>query len=230
MHIELTEILVCPDCGPGHGLIAFVDRMEDRRIVAGRLDCSMCERRHEVRDGIVRLTPASPSDSPRTVPVSPGEPPATGRPPGHELPDDVASIVAALLGPPEGPELLLMAAGTRALAPAVADLRPEAAVVTYGGPPSAASDEAASHPRVYPVIVSADTDTAGFPFRAGALDGAVLSGSVESRFVELVAETLSSGGRLVVLSPPSAAAAALSELENVEALAADSRAWVGSRL
>lgn len=230
MHIELTEILVCPDCGPGHGLIAFVDRMEDRRIVAGRLDCPVCERRHEVRDGIVRLSPASPGDSPRTVPVSPGTPPATGRPPGRELPDDAASMVAALLGPPEGPELLLMAAGTRTLAPAVADLRPEAAVVTYGDPPSASSDAAVSHARVYPVIVSVDTGTAGFPFRTGVLDGAVLSGPVGSRFLEVLVESLSSGGRLVVLNPSPTAAAALSELENVEALAADSRAWVGSRL
>ncbi len=229
MHLELTEILVCPDCGPGHGLIAFVDRMEERRIVEGRLDCSMCERRHRIEDGIVRLAPDSRSGSSGARSEVRGEPP---RDPEcePELPGDAAAAAAALLGPPDGSQRLLLAlGGTRILAPDLADLRPEAAIVTYGAARAAASTDVGSEARVYPLVVTGDVASPGLPFRSGVLDGALLSGG-STPLLEEVVRALSAGARLVVLSPTSAATAALAELEGVEELAADPRAWVGSRL
>ena len=223
MHLELTEILVCPDCGPGHGLIAFVDRMEERRIVEGRLDCPMCERRHEIRGGTVLLNrPREPEPS--------AAPPTRTAPDGGsaEPPGEAAGMAAALLGPPEKGEVLLVLGAARGLAARIAELRPDAAIVSYGSP-STPSRGAPAHPRVYPVV-SVAAPGSGLPFRAGVLDGAVCLGIEGSARAEKVAEALSAGGRLVVLDPSPAALASLPELPAMEELAADARAWVGSRL
>lgn len=222
MHLELTEILVCPDCGPGHGLIAFVDRMEERRIVEGRLDCPMCERRHEIVGGTVRLgrmPEGEPPAEPSTREASAG---------GSELPPQAAGMATALLGPPEKGEVLLLVGAAAALASEIAEQRRDAAVVSYG-PPPAPADDARSHPRVYPVV-SASGRGPGLPFRAGALDGAVCLGVDAPVRWGQIAEALAAGGRLVVLSPSAAARASLSELPGMKELAADARAWVGSRL
>lgn len=227
MHLELTEIFVCPDCGPGHGLIAFVDRMEERRIVEGRLDCPMCERRHEIRGGVVLLVPEPAAGPPAEAPDSPSP---TGATDDGEPPDDAATMAAALLGPPGGPEVLLLASGTSALGPAIADLRPDAALVTFGDLRSGASAGGASHARVNRVVVPADSGAAGLPIRAGVLDGAVLPGTSGASFLADAVRALSPGSRLVVLSPSPEATATLSELEEVEQLATDPRAWVGARL
>ncbi|MFW6090108.1 MAG: hypothetical protein ACODAB_10165, partial [Gemmatimonadota bacterium] len=117
MHLELTQVLICPHCGPPNGLIAFVERMEERRIVEGRLDCPACERRHAVRDGIVRLGDAADDG-------------VDGAGDAGDAGDDRAPTAAALLGAPEGPEILLAAGGAEFLAPAIAGLRPEAAIVS----------------------------------------------------------------------------------------------------
>ena len=202
MHLELTQILVCPDCGPPNGLIAFVDGMEERRIVEGRLDCPVCERRHAVREGIVLL----------------GDVANEGEADVEAADDDAAPTAAALLGPPEGPEILLLCGGAQSMAPAIADLRPEAAVVTLG--PGAT----ARHPRVYPVIPSRSGEY--LPFRPGTFGGAVLTGDRPDLVAE-VAPSLAIGARLVVLTPgatvPDRAAPALREL------ASDPRAWGGLR-
>ncbi len=199
MHLELTQILICPHCGPPNGLVAFVDRMEERRIVEGRLDCPVCERRHAVREGRVLLGDAADES-------------------GAGADDDAAPTAAALLGTPEGPEILLLCGGAQFIAPAIADMRPEAAVVTLG--PGAT----ARHPRVYPVIPSRSGEH--LPFRSGTFGGAVLTGDRPDLVAE-VAPSLAVGARLVVLTPGAAvldrAAPCLREL------AADARAWVGVR-
>ena len=202
MHLELTQILTCPHCGPPNGLIAFVDRMEERRIVEGRLDCPVCERRHVVRGGTVLLS--------ETVEVG-----------GDPADDELAPAAAALLGPPEGPEILLLAGGAESLAPMIADLRPEAAVVTFGAAPTA------PHPRVYP-IVRAPEESAGphLPFRAGSFAGAVLTGA-GSDLVGDVAASLEAGARLVVLAPREGAPGHGAPL--LRELASDARARVSVR-
>lgn len=222
MHLELTEILACPDCGPGHGLIAFVDRMEERRIVEGRLDCPICERRHEILGGTVYLGRAPEGGAPPDRSTR-------GAPAGAEmrLPEDAAAMAAALLGPPDKGELLVVIGAARRLASEVAELRPDAAVVTYGAP-SPVVEDVPAHRRVHP-IVSLDPRASGLPFRTGVLDGAVLFGVAGSARPARVVEALSAGGRLVVLSPSSDALASLSALQGIEELAADARAWVGSR-
>jgi hypothetical protein len=203
VHLELTQVLTCPHCGPPNGLIAFVDRMEGRRIVEGRLDCPVCERRHMVRGGTVLL----------------GEAAEVG---GDAAGDDLAPAAAALLGLPEGPEILLLAGGAESLAPTIADLRPEAAVVTFGAAPTA------PHPRVYP-IVPAPGESAGphLPFRAGSFAGAVLT-RAGSDLVADIAAGLEAEARLVVLAPREGAAGHGAPL--LRELASDARAWVGVRV
>lgn len=201
MHLELTQILTCPHCGPPNGLVAFVDRMEERRIVEGRLDCPVCERRHAVRDGTVLLGEVAEEG---------GEVAATAG-------DDPAPTAAALLGPPEGPEILLLAGGAEPIAPAIADLRPEAAVVTFGPAPTG------RHSRVYPVVPSAGGH---LPFRSGTFGGAVLTGA-RYDLVTNIAPTLAAGARLIVLAPRGAAPDR--DVPSLRELASDARAWVGVR-
>lgn len=217
MHIELTEILTCPRCGPGHGMIAFVERLEERRIMTGRLDCPACEERHEIRDGAVRLSSETSIagavetevDDEGGDDVDVGDSSAAqARPPAS------GQTAAALLGPPADDETVLLAGGAVALAPAVAGLREGAAVVTYGKAPPTA------HERLYPVL-AADIRPGVLPFRSRSLDGVVLQGEDRSLLDE-AARILRPGGRLVVLAPGGEVSG-----DDIRELAADARAWVG---
>jgi len=49
MHIQLTDILTCPVCGPQHGLILRADRIVERRVRDGALGCPHCRRQYEIR-------------------------------------------------------------------------------------------------------------------------------------------------------------------------------------
>lgn len=213
MHIELTQLLTCPRCGPGHGLVAFVDRLEGRRILAGRLDCPQCERRHVVRDGVVDL---SGEDG---RPDGDGTPPRdTEAAPAVDVPEP-AGTATALLGPPDGPETLLLLGAAGALAPAIADERAGAAVVAWSPVVPAA------HDRVHPVVPAAGTGK--LPFRTSAFDGVVLTGA-EIPLLAEAARVLKTGWRLVVLAPGDAVGHG--DVASLRELAADPRAWVGVRV
>lgn len=201
MHIELTELLCCPRCGPPHGLIAFVDRMEERRILDGRLDCPMCEDWHAIREGTVYLDP----DLDRAVEDT------------ADLSADAATIAAALLGPPDGPEILLLAGAAAVLGPEVADLRPEATVVTWGPLP------ARRHGRVHPVVPA---DDAAPRLRPGRLDGAVLAGAAGA-WLTALGIAFAPSAHVVVLDPEPGLA--VPDAARLTELASDSRAWVGAR-
>lgn len=186
--------------------------MEERRILDGRLDCPMCEARYPIRDGIVRLDEAAGGErrEPEAAPAR--------RPSGSSMPADAASLAAALLGAPDGSEILLLAGPAAELGAAVAKHRPEAVVVTWGSPPDV------RHPRVHPVV---PPEPAAIPrFRPGRLDGAVIVPGHGSRAVA-IAPALKPGGRLVVLGPGAGFAAPADA--GFEELASDSRAWVGVR-
>lgn len=206
MHIELTETLCCPDCGPGHGLVAFVERMEARRIVEGRLDCPVCERRHAIRGGAVRLGAERDDATDDTVLAEPDE----GR----------ALLAHALLGPPDGPETLLLLDGALGLAPGLAGARPDAAVLSFATTLPPAAD------RVFPIVAaSADHDP---PIRPFALAGVVGAGEAGARLIPRVASLIREGGRVIVLDPPDPEAASVHP--ELRVLAADPRAWVAARV
>lgn len=63
MHIELSEVLTCPDCRSPQGLIVMVEEMDDEgRVRAGDLGCSRCQRRYPVRGGEVDLLAGRDAD------------------------------------------------------------------------------------------------------------------------------------------------------------------------
>lgn len=218
MHLELTGILVCPDCEGENGLVAFVDRMRERRIVEGRLDCPVCERRHFVRDGVARL--GGGRELPGTVRAAPPRRTSSADLGGIEEP---AVVAAALLGPAEGPEILLLTGGAGVLAPAVARLRPEAAIVTWGAEPPE------PHPRVHPVVPASADALLRPPFRFGSFAGVVTAGSGVGAGAdrEALARVLAPGGRLVVLAPSNEPRDPAGEV--LREIASDARAWVGMR-
>jgi uncharacterized protein YbaR (Trm112 family) len=55
MHIQLTDILTCPVCGPAFGLIVRADRIVERRVREGVLGCPNCRRQYPIVDGVARL-------------------------------------------------------------------------------------------------------------------------------------------------------------------------------
>lgn len=175
--------------------------MERRRIMAGRLDCPMCEGRHAIRDGAVYLEPGRPRAEPPTA----------------DLPADVAALAAALLGAPDGPETLLLAGAAALLGPELADLRPEAALVTWGPLPEN------RHDRVYPVVPADSTAPRLLP---GRLDGAVLAGTQEAWLAPLSA-ALAPAAHVVVLDPEPGLS--VPDTARITELASDPRAWVGAR-
>lgn len=217
MHLELTGILVCPDCEGENGLVAFVDRMQERRIVEGRLDCPVCERRHVVRDGVARLGgDGERPDAVRATPSRRTSPDLAGI-------EEPAIVAAALLGPAEGPEILLLTGGAEVLAPAVARLRPEAVIVTWGAKPPE------PHPHVHPVVPASTDWSLRLPFRVGSFAGAVTAGTGVDAGAgrEALARVLAPGGRLVVLAPSNEPRHPAGEL--FHEIASDARAWVGKR-
>ncbi|HWK89996.1 MAG TPA: Trm112 family protein, partial [Longimicrobium sp.] len=55
MHILLTDLLTCPRCGPEHGLVLLADRIEERRVVRGRLGCPNCRETYPVAGTVADL-------------------------------------------------------------------------------------------------------------------------------------------------------------------------------
>jgi hypothetical protein len=118
MFIELTEILACPACDAGAGMVAFVDRLDGRRVV------------RPVHGGVVHISDAS------DAPVSAG-----AAPPDQEL----AIYAAALLGLHERPGgYVLLDEGLAGAARQVADLAAGTEIVALAGLPRGASEGAAA--------------------------------------------------------------------------------------
>jgi uncharacterized protein YbaR (Trm112 family) len=111
VHILLTDILACPRCGPGFGLILLADRVEARRVLAGVLGCANCRERYTVVDGGVHLG------------AVPGLPAPDG--------DDEESLMrlAAMLGVTHGPGFVLLVGPAAGHAPALSALLEDVEVV-----------------------------------------------------------------------------------------------------
>jgi hypothetical protein len=55
VHLTLTDHLTCPRCGPGAGLILFMERAEARRVVAGALGCPVCRTQYPIASRVADL-------------------------------------------------------------------------------------------------------------------------------------------------------------------------------
>lgn len=179
MHILLTDVLTCPRCGPEFGLIVLADRMDERRVVEGRLGCANCREEYPVRHGIADLR----------VGRAPERPVAAPREDAHEHADlDARAFrTAALLGIGQGTGVAGMIGASPELLERVASLLPNAQVV--GGsvvePSAAAGAGWVLH-------------GSALPFRDRSLRGlALLDGPGEVALAD-AARTLSPGAHLVL--------------------------------
>lgn len=220
MFIELTEILVCPACGPGHGLVAVVQRARERRILEGWLGCPACESRHPIAGGEVRLQgcrePPDGRDASDGQDAPDGRYARGGR---REPPRDAAVRIAALLGLHERPGgYVLLGPGLDPAAGGVAGLGEGVEVMALGGGPGA-PEEGVTRLRGAP--------PGALPIASGRLRGMALLGGGEAEVAE-AARTLGPGGRLVVLRPGEAVRRVLEGLP-LETLAEEAETLVAVR-
>ncbi|NLG61662.1 MAG: Trm112 family protein [Candidatus Cloacimonetes bacterium] len=190
MYLLLTDILTCPRCGPEFGLILLADRIEERRVLSGRLGCANCREQYAVEDGFGVLG-SGWSSEPRQ-------------------PDDEAVVrMAALLGITEGPGFVLLVGDAAVHAEALAGLVPNLEVI-------AASDTAAAWQER--AGVSRIGIGRNLPFPARSLRGVVLTGDAASELLEQSARSLAPMARLVLEDAPEDAAQRL-ETEGLRILA-----------
>lgn len=184
MHILLTDILRCPRCGPQFGLVLLADRVEERRVRAGRLGCANCREMYPVAGGEVDLR------------VPGGEAlPEGGAPAGP----DGAVRLAALLGLADAWGSVLLVGAGADLANGLAALVPGVEVVhAVGAPGGGEGEEPLSR-------VVAGTP---LPLAPGSLRGVALAAGAAGLADEGV-RLLAPGGRLVVEGAPAGAAAGL---------------------
>lgn len=184
MHILLTDILTCPRCGPGFGLILLADRAEDRRVLAGLLGCSNCREKYPIHDGIVDFgaVPESVDAAARAA--------AT---------DDAAATerLAALLGVTAGPAFLMLAGPAAAHAGALARMIEDVEVLTIGA--AAAADDGPGINRIY-------ANGPRLPIASGKVAGVALTGAAADALLDDGARAVSPSGRLVLEPVPADAA------------------------
>jgi len=189
MHILLTDILSCPRCGPGFGLVLLADRVEERRVLEGRLGCPNCREQYPVHGGALdaRLPGEAPSAEPEAAPEDPG----------------AAVRLAALLGLAEARGTVLVAGPGAALAPEIAALVPELEVVALASEPEDGEERPG---------VSRVASGAALPFRSGTLRGVALTGGADPARLAEAARVLQPGARLVVERAPAGTAQTIAAL------------------
>lgn len=208
MHVLLTDRLSCPRCGPGFGLILLAERVEERRVLEGRLGCPNCRDHFPVSGGFGDLRAP-----PRTALPPPG--------PLQPAPAGEADQLHALLGVAEGPGNLVLVGPVAAHAGRLADLVPEVEVVAVAGSLGSEPERAG---------VSRIVARPGLPFFSRTLRGAALSGDASERFLEEAARVAAPGARVVVLDAPERTGARL-EAAGLAVLldSAEERVVVGAR-
>ncbi|HEU0012440.1 MAG TPA: Trm112 family protein [Longimicrobium sp.] len=187
MHILLTDLLTCPRCGPELGLVLLADRIEERRVVQGRLGCANCRETYPVRDGVadLRLPGAGDDESPR-----PSDEDAEASPLSRAAGEggEGAVRLAALLGLQGVSGLVLLAGPGAEHAAAVHALVPEAEVVALRAAPAGGGEAGVSRVAAGPAL----------PFRDGKLRGVALTGGADAALLREGLRVLAHGSRLVV--------------------------------
>ena len=176
MHILLTDILTCPRCGPGFGLIVLANRIDNRQVIAGRLGCANCRSSYPIVEGV--------GDLRATSGVSLGLSDAIG-----PL-DERAIRTAALLGsaPPGAKTLLIEESASHAAE--IASHFPEVHVVALSADvpiPAGAGD-------LLSPLATADQ----LPFRAEVFHGCAILGTPTEGLLSEALRVLAPGARIVV--------------------------------
>lgn len=193
MHVSLSDLLVCPACGPEWGLVLMPGSLRQRRVEAGALGCPNCRSRFEIRDGVARLATGETFDAG-----------------GAWRPGDGAVRIAALLGLGDRRGAVVLAGPASAHGPALAELVEGVEIVVLE--PPAATDAGG------PGAAGADGRGAGasrlevgafIPLRTGGTSGVALTGGATALAAE-AARVLGPGARLLVDPADEAVRAALS--------------------
>lgn len=182
MYLLLTDLLACPRCGPGFGLILLAREVDDRRVREGDLGCANCRDRFPIRSAVADLRPP-----PRT--------PVTDETmSGAEEPDAIAvEGLAAALGVGAGSGVTLLLGDAASWAGDVARAAPEIEVVAAGPRVVSAEAERVSRVRISDAL----------PFFTGRIRGVALDGDAASgRWLPEAARVLAPRHRVVVLDPP----------------------------
>jgi uncharacterized protein YbaR (Trm112 family) len=178
VHILLTDLLACPRCGPEHGLVLLADRVEERRVIEGRLGCPNCREQYRIHAGVADLRSAAESGHAERGASGEGAPPDP----------DEAMRLGALLGLAEAAGTVLLAGQCSRHAPALASLLEQLEVVAYG----AAEPVGGAATRVTRM-----RGGARLPFRDGVLRGVALSAAAAPPAEAL--RVVQPGGRVVLL-------------------------------
>ena len=201
MHILLTDVLTCPQCGPQYGLILLADVVRERRVYEGVLGCPNCRVQYRVQQGGAAL------GAPAHVATAPDE--------------ARAQRLAALMGVMQGMVLLVGAAS--ADAPAMAELLPDVEVVTSAwGVQDAIA--VAEMPGVSRLGFSGPT----LPLAQLKMHAVTLSGNAADALLEEGARVVSAVGRLVLEPAPADAEERLSAA-GFRVLARDAERVVAAR-
>lgn len=180
MHILLTDVLACPRCGPAFGLILLADRVEERRVLEGRLGCANCREEYPICGGEVDLR----------FPARPG---GAAEPARALSADERALRVAALLGARASGEWVLLIGFGADFAKNVSVLLPEIEVIALAVNPVGSGQEV---PGVSRVVAGPD-----LPFQLGKLQGVALAGGTEAAGIAHLAGVLAPTGRLLIEEP-----------------------------
>lgn len=221
MHILLTDVLTCPNCGPEFGLILLADRVENRRVLEGTLGCANCRERYGIVEGFADLRPSdahlgagSDSKDPGKVEradaadatdaaVGAAESGAaeTAAAKGETEVGD-AFRLAALMGVTEGPGLVLVVGPPAARSAEISALVEDVEVIA-AGPGMLERPEGEGVSRV--------ALARSFPFEQGSMRAVVLGGGASDLLLEEGAGVLKTTGRLVLEDAPSSARRRLEE-------------------
>lgn len=172
MHVALTDVLTCPRCGPGHGLILLPDEVRDRRVVSGFLGCASCRERYPIRDAVAEL--------------GAGEPVAAGD--AHGGDPERAIRLAALLGLADVKGVVVLLGPAAAHAAELADLAEGVEVVAAGT-------------RALPGVTVIRAGRA-LPFQSGSVRGVALTGPDTGALLDEAARILAIAGRLLLDPAP----------------------------
>ena len=173
MHILAVDILICPRCGPGFGLVLLADRIQNRRVMEGRLGCANCREQYPVAGGFGDLRyPLGGPRPDRALAVA-------------EQEDAVRT--AAMLGVGQGPGWFLLVGSAAAAAEPISDLIPDLELL-------GAETGLWSWPERPGISRLAAADR--LPFATGSVRGIAWNEKTASPLEEAV-RVLAPGGRLV---------------------------------
>jgi uncharacterized protein YbaR (Trm112 family) len=202
MHIELTEMLRCPEPHREEFLVLSTGEMSGRLVHHGLVGCPVCQREYEIVDGVVYFGGTGKGEAGRAAPSSTSPP--------SPFPVPVLQALLDLSGP--GGYVVLLGTAVRA-GPGIAEAVGGIHCVGINGPGDLVE---------LPVLSLLRCDTV-IPLRQSMARGVVVGTELASpAWLAEAARVLLRGRRLVVMGEDVAVPA-------VRQLAAGQGLWVGEK-